>query len=390
LNGDSELKAAIDAGFRALQCGDLSSARDSFIRLIAKGNANANIWYGLSVVHRMSGESTEESDALERCLTLNPGHIMGLIAKGDRYTAAGDSRAASAYYQTALEHAARRPSISPELRAALQRVESINRQFTIEFERHLLAALSETGLMEETTPRFNQALDLLLGKRQIYFQQPKYFFFPELAQIQFFDCSQFSWVAALEQKTSLIRAELQSALARGSGFEPYIKPQPDRPNFNPRGLLNNADWSAYYLIRSGVIDTERAALFPETMAALSTVPLCRIPGRTPSVLFSLLRPGAHIQPHHGFTNFRLICHLPLLVPDQCSLRVGNEARQWQEGKLLVFDDSIEHEAWNRSSEIRVVLLFDIWRPELSQKERILLSAMLTSIDRFGHRNEWSE
>jgi aspartate beta-hydroxylase len=358
--------------------------------VIAGGNARANVWYGRSVVHRMSGESTEEGDALERCLTLNPGHILGLIAKGDLHAAKGDSRAASAYYQTALEHGARRPSLSPELRTALQRVESINRQFTIEFEQHLLAALSATGVMGEKTPRFNHALDLLLGKRQIYFQQPKYFFFPELAQIQFFDCSQFSWVAALEQKTSLIRAELQAALARGSGFEPYIKPQPDRPNFNPRGLLNNADWSAYYLIRSGMIETESAALFPETMAALSTIPLCQIPGRTPSVLFSLLRPGAHIQPHHGFTNFRLICHLPLLVPDGCGLRVGNEVRQWQEGKLLVFDDSIEHEAWNRSDQIRVILLFDIWRPDLSQDERTLVSTMLTSIDQFGPRSEWSE
>ena len=390
MTNDPELKASIDAGFHALQSGDLPSARDSFTRLIASGNANANTWYGLSVVHRMSGEPTQESDALERCLTLNPGHILGLIAKGDLHTAKGDSRAASAYYQTALEHGARRPSLSPELRAALQRVESINRQFTIEFERHLLGALSATGVMGEKTPRFNHAVDLLLGKRQIYFQQPKYFFFPELAHIQFFDCSRFSWVAALEQKTSLIRAELQSALARGSGFEPYIKPQPDRPNFNPRGLLNNADWSAYYLIRSGVIETESAALFPETMAALSTIPLCQIPGRTPSVLFSLLRPGAHIQPHHGFTNFRLICHLPLLVPDGCGLRVGNEVRQWQEGKLLVFDDSIEHEAWNRSDEIRVILLFDIWRPELSHEERTLVSTMLTSIDRFGPRSEWSE
>jgi aspartyl/asparaginyl beta-hydroxylase (cupin superfamily) len=78
------------------------------------------------------------------------------------------------------------------------------------------------------------------------------------------------------------------------------------------------------------------------------------------------------------------------VPDQCGLRVGNEVRPWREGELLIFDDSIEHEAWNRSNEIRVVLLFDIWRPELSQDERTLLSAMLTSIDRFGPRGEWSE
>jgi Tfp pilus assembly protein PilF len=390
LNYNPDLKATIAAGFQALQQGNLPAARDSFTRAIATGNANANTWYGLSVVHRMSAELQQESDALDRCLTLNPGHIMGLIAKADRHAASGDSRAASSYYQTALEQAASKPSLSPEQRAALGRAEALNRQFAAAFEQHLLSALSTTQLAGKRTRRFDHALDLLLGKRQIYFQQPKYFFFPELAHIQFFDRSQFSWVPALEAKTSLIRAELQSALARGTGFEPYIKPQADRPNFNPRGLLNNADWSAHYLIRSGVQDSETAALFPHTMAALSTIPLCQIPGRTPSVLFSLLRPGAHIRPHHGFTNFRLICHLPLLVPDQCGLRVGNEVRPWREGELLIFDDSIEHEAWNRSNEIRVVLLFDIWRPELSQDERTLLSAMLTSIDRFGPRGEWSE
>jgi aspartyl/asparaginyl beta-hydroxylase (cupin superfamily) len=175
-----------------------------------------------------------------------------------------------------------------------------------------------------------------------------------------------------------------------TGFEPYIKPESDRPNFNPRGLLNNADWSAFYLIRNGVEVADNAARCPNTMAALREVPMCQMKGRTPSVLFSLLRPGAHIRPHHGFTNVRLICHLPLLVPAGCGMRVGNETRPWHEGKLTIFDDSIEHEAWNSSDELRVVLLFDIWRPELSQIERELVTAMMTSIDSFGPRREWTE
>ena len=104
------------------------------------------------------------------------------------------------------------------------------------------------------------------------------------------------------------------------------------------------------------------------MSALQQVPLCTIAGRTPSVLFSLLRPGTRIRPHHGFTNARLICHLPLIVPSDRALRVGNETRAWREGELFIFDDSIEHAAWNLSKELRVVLLFDVWRPELSDKE----------------------
>ena len=60
--------------------------------------------------------------------------------------------------------------------------------------------------------------------------------------------------------------------------------------------------------------------------------------------FPRLEPGAHIPPHSGILNCRLICHLPLIVPPGCWLRVGNETREWEEGKLMIFDDSMEHEA----------------------------------------------
>ena len=88
-----------------------------------------------------------------------------------------------------------------------------------------------------------------------------------------------------------------------------------------------------------------------------------------------LRPGARIPPHAGVMNARLICHLPLIVPQPSGFRVGNETRAWEEGKLLVFDDSIEHEAWNDSAEDRVVLIFDIWRPELSEADRRAVTAI---------------
>ena len=78
-------------------------------------------------------------------------------------------------------------------------------------------------------------------------------------------------------------------------------------------------------------------------------------------------------------NTRLICHLPLIVPENCgALRVGNEMRAWTEGEMLIFDDSIQHEAWNDSDKERVVLLFDIWRPELSEEERALVGTVLTA------------
>jgi aspartyl/asparaginyl beta-hydroxylase (cupin superfamily) len=123
--------------------------------------------------------------------------------------------------------------------------------------------------------------------------------------------------------------------------------------------------------------------------ALAGVPLARIANRSPSILFSLLRPGARIPPHCGLVNTRLICHLPLIVPPDCAFRVGNDTRVPVEGKLWAFDDTIEHEAWNRSDRTRVILLFDIWRPELSDEERRLVTAMFEAIDAYsGQKPAW--
>jgi aspartyl/asparaginyl beta-hydroxylase (cupin superfamily) len=147
-------------------------------------------------------------------------------------------------------------------------------------------------------------------------------------------------------------------------------------------MMNNADWSAFYLRKNGQVIDEHARRCPQTMAAVACVPLTVVPGRSPSVLFSLLKPGAHIPAHHGFVNTRLICHLPLIVPPGCTFRVGNDSREWVEGKAWVFDDTIEHEAWNRSDRHRVILLFEVWQPDLTPDEQQSIGKLFQAID--GH------
>jgi aspartyl/asparaginyl beta-hydroxylase (cupin superfamily) len=115
--------------------------------------------------------------------------------------------------------------------------------------------------------------------------------------------------------------------------------------------------------------------FPKTWEAIRQAPLPGIYGWGPTVVFSLLKAGTRIPAHNGMYNIRLICHLPLIVPPGCRFRVGNEIREWEVGKLMIFDDTIEHEAWNDSGEDRVVLIFDIWRPELTEEERAQLLAL---------------
>jgi aspartate beta-hydroxylase len=383
--------ALTSAGFQALQRGDAKAACQHFERATATGSATADAWFGLSLAHRRLGSAQAERTALDRTLELDPRNVPALIRKGDLYTAQSDTRAATTFYRAALKIARSMRSTPAEWRAELDRVAATVQGNARAFEQHLLDDLNRSGLGKPGTQRFTRALDLLLGRRQIYQQQPQVFYFPELPQIEFYDRADFPWAVALEQDTAAIREELRAILRAGERFTPYMQASADRPAFNNNGLLNDPSWSACHLIRNGEDVAANAALCPATMKALRRLPLCRIPGRTPTVLFSLLRPGTHIPPHHGFLNTRLICHLPLIVPPGCALRVGNETRPWKEGELVIFDDTMEHEAWNRSSELRVVLLFDIWRPELTETERALVSAMLESIDRFGGpRREWSQ
>jgi aspartate beta-hydroxylase len=387
-NTTSDLAHVRQSAFAALSRGDYRDASAQLTRLLAAGAADASVWFGLGLARRHLGAQVEENEALEQALALDANYLPALVRKGDLYVQQGDERAACSYYGAAAR-LADRPGLPPEWRREAQRAAAAARQITARFEAWLLDTLGAQGLGEAGNERFRRALDLLLGKRQVYLQQPKYFYFPELPQIQFYDRRFFPWVTELESASERIAAELRALLASGTGFEPYIRRTPDRPNFgNP--LLEDPSWSAGYLIRDGREVSVNAERCPATLTALRALPLCRIAARTPSVLFSLLRPGTRIRPHHGFTNARLICHLPLIVPGHCALRVGNETRPWRFGELTIFDDSIEHEAWNLSGELRVVLLFDVWRPELSDRERALVAMTLEAVSRFDPAQSWTD
>lgn len=148
-------------------------------------------------------------------------------------------------------------------------------------------------------------------------------------------------------------------------------------------MLENKDWSSLYLWQNGAAVKDHVALCTVTFDAVMThVPLCNLGPRAPSVLLSLLRPGAHIPPHTGMINCRFICHLPLIVPDHCGFRVGEKTIQWQEGKVILFDDTVQHEAWNRSDKDRLVLIFDIWRPELERVEHEMVTALFAAVDSY--------
>lgn len=386
-----EIATLTRLGFESLRRGDTHTARDCFGRATAARTAGADAWFGLSIAHRRLGLAEAERAALDQALELDAKHVPALIAKGDLYSQTGDGRAAVAFYRAAIKLGRAQGLNSGEWRAEFKRIDALCQQSAQDMETHLTAELVKAGFGSPGSERFAHALDLLLERRQVYFQRPKLFYFPELPQIQFYDSESFPWVRELEASAPAIRAELHALLDSEEDFVPYMQAETDRPAFDTNGLLNDRSWSAFHLLRNGKEVEGNASRCPITIEALQRVPLCRIKGRTPTALFSLLRSGTHIPPHHGFLNTRLICHLPLIVPSDCALRVGNDTRCWREGKLFIFDDTIEHEAWNRSPDLRVVLLFDIWRPELSEFERSLVAAMLECIDDFGGaRREWTQ
>jgi aspartyl/asparaginyl beta-hydroxylase (cupin superfamily) len=214
------------------------------------------------------------------------------------------------------------------------------------------------------------AADLMLGRRRVFPSICHGFHYPFLPADEFFDRDHFPWLQRLEEATPVIRQELQAILASADpGLAPYIDMPPGTPRNLWSELDRSPDWSALHLWQDGTRNDAVCERAPRTAALVESLPLARIPGRAPAVFFSILKAGKKIPPHTGVTNIRTIVHLPLIVPDDCCFRVGGETRAWREGEAFAFDDTIEHEAWNRSAEDRALLILDCWNPHLSEDEQ---------------------
>lgn len=325
----------------------------------------------------MASAAGGEEAQIRAALARNPRDIGALLAMGGLKARTGDDRAATGFFRTALNQARVTPP-PPALHGALRQAEQWLQEASRQYEAHLLRGVGDVSGL----PRVAHALDLLLGRTPLYLQQPSLFYFPGLPQRPFYAREEFPWLSDIEAMTEAMAAEARTILADGVGMQPYVETPRDRPAPN-NPLRDNPDWSAFFLWRGGAVQAANAARAPTMMAALEKAPVPRIARRSPMALMSVLTPGTHIQPHHGMLNTRLIVHVPLISNPDCALRVGPETRGWVPGQALIFDDSFEHEAWNRGSETRAVLLFEIWRPEITAEEREVLTRLFETIDRFG-------
>lgn len=329
----------------------------------------------------VAAPSISEADA-ERRLQRDGSDLGALLAKADHRFRAGDHRAAAAFYKAAARLAA--PNGAEAIRAA-----ALTRWLDDFFREQLLLGLEQAGFgAGHRHPRFQKSLEVMFGERrrepsyEQFPQTPQLYYYPDLPHLEFADVSASPWVKALEAHFPDMRAEAVSLLRNGADFRPYVRQTAARPQGDVHGLLENPDWSTLFLWENGRAVNEHAALCPITFSAvMDHVPLCHIGPRAPSVMLSLLRAGARIPPHTGMINTRFICHLPLVVPPKCGFRVGGAQIEWREGKTIAFDDTVEHEAWNNGGEDRLILIFDVWRPEIGDDEKAQIQALFAAVDK---------
>ena len=328
--------------------------------------------------------SISEVEADER-LARDQLDLIAAVAKADHRFRAEDHRGAAAYYTFAMKRAPSGPR-----GGHLDRATAMVDWLAQRFRHHILSSLEAAGLHESEWPaRFRKAVQILLGDRERdlvterFPQLPRRFFYPDLPYVDFIDPGRFAWRATVEQQFGAMREEASGLLAATQDFAPYVAKAAGRPQGDAHGLMENPDWSTLYLWTNGgpvESNIERCPTIYNTI--MDNVPLCHIGTSVPSVLLSLLRPGAHIPPHSGMMNIRYICHLPLIVPPRCRFRVGERVIEWREGQIIAFDDTVEHEAHNGSTMDRLVLIFDVWNPNLTETEQRLIRTLIETVESY--------
>jgi aspartyl/asparaginyl beta-hydroxylase (cupin superfamily) len=338
---------------------------------------------------RETGDAEGEVRAIEAALAADPYFLPALLARAAVAERRAGWRVAAPLYRNALSAAPPEPQWPGPLQAPLAHAKAIVARYAEAMQAFLedRLATSSSALTPEEAERWREAGALVAGRAKPYPSVANRLQVPRLPALPFFPRHRFPWVAAIEAATPVITEEFRAVHARDHAeFRPYVQYAPGTPVNQWEALNHSTRWSSYFLWQNGAPVEAHQRECPATTAALAEVEMAEIAGLCPNAMFSALAPRTHIPPHHGETNARLVVHLPLIVPERCVYRVGADRTGWTVGEVLVFDDSIEHEARNDSDELRVVLIFDVWNPLLSPAEREMVRA-ISAATRDFHREE---
>jgi aspartyl/asparaginyl beta-hydroxylase (cupin superfamily) len=360
---------------RAAAAGDFATARAMLEQAVEAESASAALWLKLAAARRASGDPAAALAAVERGLALSPLDFSALLFRATLLDMLGDERAGKEFGH-ALAQAPPEDQIPASMKRAMQRARERWEGYQASVEAALLPHIPD-DLAGSERRRLERFVTNRSHRTRRFHQQPADFDYPELPEIEFHDRGNFPFLSELEAATDAIRAEFEQLIAaEAAEIVPYIQ-YPDHVPLMQWKELNASDkWQAIHLLKNGDKVESNARHCPKTMAILEGIPQPRIRGASPNAMFSLLAPQTHIPPHTGVANTRLVCHLPLIVPPDCGFRCGDSRREWTLGEAFVFDDTIEHEAWNDSNQLRVVLILDLWAPALTDAERAIITSMI--------------
>jgi tetratricopeptide (TPR) repeat protein len=356
----------------AVSRSDFAGARDLLLQVTHARPTEFQPWLKLAAMCRATGDDARALNAVESALSVQPIEFAALLMRATLLQSLDRPADAGPAFGRAIALA---PDNAPP--AMVQALAAARQNYAAwqNGEAHRLEAIAAS--VTSITPNLKRFISNAVRLTEADREGPTHYCYPALAERPFHDRAIFPWLELLEGATDIIQAEFEAVLAaKAAQLVPYIQYPDSVPLDQWKALNKNRDWTAIHLIERGTIVEANATHCPKTLEIMAQLPQPQIAKAGPNVMFSLLAPGTHIPPHTGIANTRLVCHLPLIVPDGCWFRVGEDRREWRRGEVWVFDDTVEHEAMNPSGQLRVILICDIWHPDLSEEERAGVTAVI--------------
>lgn len=379
----------------ALSRGEFTAAQRDLEHAARLNPTEPEIWKNVGIVHLAQRHSGDALDAFDRALGIEPVHFAARLHRGAALEQLGRIDEATTAYFGAVVTAQNRgkwrndmttpPGLRPAVKHAIEFIAVHRKRILMDLLQPLREQYGAVSLA-----RVERGLEIYLGDRPASYPDPrqycKFFYVPGLSAQPYYPRDLFPWHAELEKHTDTIREELRGILDQPIGVEPFLGTNDNRLLKEQKlldGTRGEAQWNSFFFHRHGEVFEQNARRCPRTTEILDSLPLVHIRGHAPEVLFSILTPGSHILKHHGVTNTRLVTHLPLIIPEGCAINVGGVEHRWREGHCVTFDDTFEHEAWNRSDKVRAVMILDSWHPDLSEAEREAVALLVGGIGDFN-------
>lgn len=377
---------------RALFRNELEQAQSFIERAIRINPERAELHQNLGIVLRARGFLSGALMAFDHALYRNPRLAIAWVQRGDILQGLEKIDESIASYRQAEQIAGNLVQLAaangPRTRYALERAAGLVHRYRKSMLDESLDLIRRNH-PKDSLARCETALSSMIQETHVEYadpqQRPMFCYVPNLSAKPFYDAKRFSTLRTLETSAHKIEHELRTVLqGTQESLQAYVNIPADHQGVW-RDLNHSPNWSSYHFYQNGRKIKENCDRCPETTAAIESLTLVRMQAHAPEVFFSILKPGTRIPPHYGLANYKLAVHLPLIIPENCGIQVGDVTQEWTLGQCLVFDDSFEHSAWNLSSELRAVLILEVWHPDLRSEEREFLATALSAIDRFNRK-----